>query len=47
MKRKKYMFWFEGVLVWNFGVSGAKPIMDIFTALFLRQIVDSDIFFTS
>ena len=47
MNRKKYLLWFAGVVVWNFGVPGAKPIMDIIAALFLRHIVDLDRLFTS
>ena len=46
MDSKKYILWFVGVLVWNYGVPGAKPIMDIVAALFLRHVVDLDIFFT-
>ena len=42
MNRKKYLLLFAGVLVWNFGVPGAKPIMEIIAALFLRHIVDLD-----
>ena len=45
MNRKKYILWFVGVIVWNLGVPGAKPIMDIVAALFLRHIVDLDRFF--
>ena len=47
MNRKKYLLWFAGVVVWNFGVHGAKPIMDIIAALFLRHVVDLDRLFTS
>ena len=47
MNRKKYLLWFAGVVVWNFGVLGAKPIMDIIVALFLRHIVGLDKIFTS
>ncbi len=47
MNRKKYLLWFAGIVVWNFGVPGAKPIMDIIAALFLRHIVDLDRIFTS
>ena len=47
MNRKKYLLWFAGVVVWNFGVPGAKPIMDIIAVLFLRHGIDLDSLFTS
>ena len=47
MNRKKYLLWFAGVIAWNFGVPGAKPIMDIIAALFIRHAVDLDRLFTS
>ena len=47
MNRKKYLLWFAGVIVWNFGVLGVKRIMEIIAALFLRDIVDLDRLFTS
>jgi hypothetical protein len=47
MNRKKYLLWFAGVIVWNFGVPNAKPIMDIIAALFLRHVIDLDRLFTS
>ena len=47
MNRKKYLLWFAGVVVWNVGVLGAKPIMDIIAALILRYVVDLDRLFTS
>ena len=47
MKRKKCLLWFVGVAVWNFGGLGAKPIMDIIAALFLRHIIDLDRLFTN
>ena len=47
MNRKKYLLCFAGYLVWNVGVPGAKPIMDIIAALFVRHIVNLDKLFTS
>ena len=47
MNRKKYLLWFAGVVVWNFGVPGAKQIMDIIAALLLRHVVNLDRIFTS
>ena len=47
MNIKKYLLWFAGVVVWNVGVPGAKPIMDIIAALFLRHVVNLDRIFTS
>ena len=47
MNRKKYLLWFAGVVVWNFGVTGAKPIIAIIEALFLGHVIDLDRLFTS
>ena len=38
--------WVLGVVAWNFGVPGAKPIYDIIMALVLKHIFELDNLFT-
>ena len=42
MKKIKYLMWVLGVVAWNFGVPGAKPIYDIIMALVLKHIFELD-----
>jgi len=46
MKKIKYLMWVLGVVAWNFGVPGAKPIYDIIMALVLKHIFELDNLFT-
>tara|TARA_Y100000813_G_C24034898_1_gene291645 strand:- start:9 stop:158 length:150 start_codon:yes stop_codon:yes gene_type:complete len=35
---KIYFFWLIGVILWNFGFPGAKPIADVSIAIILSMI---------
>ena len=35
---KIYIFWLIGVILWNFGFPGAKPIADVSIAIILSMI---------
>ena len=40
MNKLKYILWIIGIVAWNFGVPGAKPVYDVLAALFLKHIFD-------
>ena len=38
----KYLVWLLGVILWNYGFSGAIPSYDIRVAILLKHIFDID-----
>ena len=38
----KYFLWLIGVIIWNYGVPSALPIMDILMAIILKYIFELD-----
>ena len=38
----KYFLWLLGVIIWNYGVPSALPLMDITMAVILKHIFELD-----
>ena len=40
MDKVKYLVWFLGVVLWNYGAPDAKPIYDVGMAILLKHMFD-------
>lgn len=40
MNKIKYLVWLLGVILWNYGVPGAKPLYDVGMAIILKHMFD-------